>query len=614
MTSDTGKRPKEDASLAHLLLERAESSASTVGFTYLSDGERTARPLTYGELLAIAAQVARRLRAERGHGQNAIVLGLSGLEYIVALFACFLSGTIAVPLAPLRPNRNSQAPLSIIDDCAAKFVLGNTGQLDSFRQSTAHLPSARALVYIDVEIPGAIPRLDGDFPISPHSVAYLQYTSGSTAAPRGVVLTHQAVLANACMITEAFEHPRGRAVVSWLPLYHDMGLIANVIEPLYVGAPSIFMSPFAFLQRPLRWLEAIHRYDGASSGAPNFAYELCAKRAPRPGDIDLDLSRWSLAYCGSEPIRAESLATFAERYAPFGFKKEAFYPCYGLAEATLFVCGGGAGRGAAIQRFDTRGLSEGSAKNPASDCESTPLVGCGWPRGNLEVLIVDPSTHRQCAPGQIGEIWLRGSNLATGYWNDIRKTRETFGARLVDGRGPYLRTGDLGFQWKGEFYISGRRKDLIIIDGCNHYPPDIEKAAERSDSAIRPCGAAAFAVDRAGREQAVVVVEIDPAAARKLALGPALSDCRDPMPESIRRIAAAVRRSVQEDCDLSLGAVVIVLSGRIPRTTSGKIQRSLCRERYLEGSWSWIDEPRVHRLREPQVASSEFGPSLQANG
>ncbi|MFL6234775.1 MAG: amino acid adenylation domain-containing protein, partial [Thermoanaerobaculia bacterium] len=412
---------------------------------------------------------------------------------------------------------------------------------------------------------GAAPAREPD----PRSIAFLQYTSGSTATPKGVMVTHANLLHNERMIGAAFDMDEESVVVGWLPLYHDMGLIGNVLQPLHAGGRCVLMSPVAFLQRPMRWLEAVSRYRGTVSGGPNFAYELCLRKAAPEALAGLDLSSWKVAFNGAEPVRASTLERFAAAFAPCGFRREAFYPCYGLAEATLFVTGG---HGARVER---------------------ERVSCGRVWMGQRVAIADPENGEERPEG---EIWISGPSVARGYWENEEATARDFHAFLPSGEGPFLRTGDLGFLSGGELYVSGRLKDLIILRGRNHYPQDVELTAERSHPGLLPGGGAAFSVETAGEERLVVVHEV--ARHRK---------------DGVEEIAEAVRRAVAAEHEVQVHEVVLIRQAGLPKTSSGKVQRRLCRQQYLQDELPVVGRSALAAADPaPELAASLTRKSLAA--
>jgi acyl-CoA synthetase (AMP-forming)/AMP-acid ligase II/acyl carrier protein len=423
------------------------------------------------------------------------------------------------------------------------------------------------------------PAVTGD------TLAFLQYTSGSTSVPKGVMLTHRNLLHNSAQLRQSFEYTSESHCVSWLPVYHDMGLIGGVLQPLSGGFPCTLMSPFSFLQRPARWLEAISRYRATISGGPDFAYAFCARRADSEQLALLDLSSWRTAFNGSEPIRAETLDRFAEVFAPCGFRKHAFLACYGLAENTLIVSSSRYSDPPLTKRFQTRELGNRRAIESASeDGDVRELVGCGQSLLDTTVIIVNPETLTRCLPEEIGEVWVSGGSVAQGYWNRDAETAQTFQAFTSDTlEGPFLRTGDLGFLQDGELFVTGRLKDLIIIRGLNHYPQDIELTVERSHPSLRPGCGAAFCVEAKNEERLVVVHEVDR------------------HPADIGEIIGRVRRAVVEEHELQLFAAVLIKPGSLPKTSSGKVQRHVCRAAFLNGTLE-----RIAEWQEPAASKGEF--------
>ncbi|MCA1633580.1 MAG: condensation domain-containing protein, partial [Acidobacteria bacterium] len=396
------------------------------------------------------------------------------------------------------------------------------------------------------------------------TIAFLQYTSGSTTTPKGVVITHRNLLHNQRLIQQAFGQSAQSVILSWLPFYHDMGLIGGVLQPLFLGAKCILMSPTAFLQRPLRWLEAISAYRATTSGGPNFAYDLCVDKTTTEERAALDLSSWSVAFNGAEPVRAETLSRFMAAFEPCGFRHEAFYPCYGLAEATLLVSGGHAGNAPTIKNVAADALVANRAASATTSGTRRDIVGSGLLPPQQKVVIADPHEATICAPGEVGEIWVSGQSVAKGYWR-AREETDAFKAYISNtGEGPFLRTGDLGFIENGELFVTGRLKDLIIIRGVNYYPQDIELTVEQSHVALRKGAGAAFSVEAGGQERLVVVQELDVRA--KL---------------DADEVIDAIRRAVTEAHELQIYAVALIRLNSIPKTTSGKIQRYACREGFL---------------------------------
>jgi acyl-CoA synthetase (AMP-forming)/AMP-acid ligase II/acyl carrier protein len=418
--------------------------------------------------------------------------------------------------------------------------------------------------------------------INSDTLAFLQYTSGSTGTPKGVMVTHGNLLHNEQMIQQGMQHTEKTIFVGWLPLFHDMGLIGNVLQPLYLGIPCIFMSPMDFLQRPVRWLQAISRYKATTSGGPNFAYDLCVSKITNEQREALDLSSWDVAFNGAEPVRAETLERFANTFEPYGFCREAFYPCYGMAETTLIISGGLKASLPVLKTLQADALEKNQVVSAfRENDEVRTLVGCGQTLLDQQIIIADPKTWIRCLPDEVGEIWVSGKSVTQGYWNRPEETQATFRAYLADtGEGPFLRTGDLGFLHDGELFVTGRLKDLIIIRGRNHYPQDIELTVEQSHPVLSPDCAAAFSVDVDGQERLVVACEVERTSRRKL---------------DVDEVVRTIWKAVVEQHELEVYAILLLKSGSIPKTSSGKIQRRACRASFLAGNldvvWDWSINP-----------------------
>ena len=436
------------------------------------------------------------------------------------------------------------------------------------------MPGWEPLWIIADALPSATDQFRPSITVAGGDLAFLQYTSGSTAAPRGVMVTHDNLMCNSQMIKDFFRDTPDSVGVNWLPPYHDMGLVGAILQPLYVGFPSVLMSPITFLQRPIRWLQAISHYQGTTCGGPNFAFEWCARRVNREHCAELDLSSWTCAFVGAEPNRLSTFQHFCESFGQYGFRWESLLPVYGLAEASLFVSGVSRQSGPVVESFDARSLTEGRVRRvAATDTGARSLVSAGSLHPNLRMEVVQPKSLQRCPPDQIGEIWLSGPSVATGYWNLPEVTNRTFGALLEGEDGRFLRTGDLGFMFDGELFVAGRLKDVIVIAGLNRHPDDIEATVEASHTAVRPAGVAAFSVQEDNEERLIILAEIE---RRGTAVQLAEST-----PEAIERV---IRRAVAEEHEVNPFRVVLLKTGSIPKTSSGKIQRHACRTRYLTGS------------------------------
>ena len=614
-----------------LLRDRAADTPGRLASISLKDGETEGARLSFGEIDTRAAAIAAAL-LERGRpGEPVLVPATTSGEFLTAFLGCLYAGMPAVPVAAPRGHRYAERLAAVVRDTRTRLVLTNGPLASAFgdhvneRSGTLPIEPVR----IETIASGAAGRRPagrrrrriaawrpaccgwwGWRPgpaLSASTIALLQYTSGSTSDPRGVIVTHANLLHNEEAIRRAFDLSERSIVVSWLPLFHDMGLIGTLLQPLYAGAMSVLMSPNAFLQRPSRWLQAISRYGATTSGGPNFAYDLCTRRI-RPDEMDgIDLSSWEVAFNGAEPVRAGTLERFVARFAAHGFQSRAFLPCYGLAEATLLVTGSRTGA-AHVQHLETSALGQGVVR-PARVAGSAQaeavrhLVGCGSVAEGLRVAIVDPETHELCPLDRVGEIWLAGPSVCQGYWNRPDETRHTFAARLADAGagpqpteaaagGPYLRTGDLGFLCDGELFVAGRAKDLIIVRGHNLHPQDIEWTVESCHPAVRPAACVAFAVpsgdDRdididGGGERVAVVAEIERHA------------------DDSQTIVAAICGAVAREHDLAPARVVLLPPGGVPKTTSGKLRRGTCRARLLAGALApttdWTRGPAVDASR-----------------
>ncbi|HKQ62818.1 MAG TPA: amino acid adenylation domain-containing protein, partial [Candidatus Polarisedimenticolaceae bacterium] len=556
--------------LVEVLCRRSEQHPHRAAYVYLVDGEREEVQLTYAELARRARAVAARLQALGPAGERALLLVPPGLDYIVTFFGCLLAGVVAVPLYAPRLNRSLARIRGIAVDAGPLHVIATQESVARAGRILPEAPELAGRAWIAVDgIPAAEaeawrePALDAD------SLALLQYTSGSTGTPRGVMVRHGNLLHNAHALAQRFEHDEDCRIVSWLPLHHDMGLIGNVVQALYAGIPCVLMSPMHFLERPRRWLEAISLHRATTSGGPNFAYDLCADKIGERERSGLDLRSWANAFNGAEPVRAETLERFATAFEPCGFRREAFYPSYGLAEATLFVSGRNRRELPVLQAVQPAALGRHRVVEPGGEAEARVLVGCGRTLEDQTLRIVHPTERRPCSAGEIGEIWISGPSVAAGYWNRPAESAEKFHALLDDGAAapPFLRTGDLGFLQDGELFITGRLTDLIIVHGINHYPQDIERTVEHGHGAIRSGCTAAFSVESGGEERLAVAAEIR----------------RDALRSDLREVAAALREAVIEEHEVAVHAVVLLAPGSIRKTTSGKIQRRSCRDDYLGG-------------------------------
>jgi 8-amino-7-oxononanoate synthase len=551
-----------------LLRHRAQFLNDQLAFTFLVDGEGEALHLSYGELDRRARAIAASLQERRMAGERALLLYPPGLDFVTGFFGCLYAGVVAVTAYPPRMNRSLGRIRSIVADAGAKIAMTTQPVLERISPWIGEDAELARLEWLTTEDTATGIEERWQPPeIDRQTLAFLQYTSGSTGTPKGVMLSHQNLLHNCSLIHYGFEHSRSSSGVFWLPSYHDMGLVGGILQPLYVGTSNVLMSPMAFLQKPIRWLRAISKYRATTSGGPNFAYDLCLRKVTPEQRDELDLSSWTVAFNGAEPVRDETLERFAQYFAPCGFRAESFYPCYGLAEATLIASGGRARQVPTTQVFDARRLEHGRALHATSHSpHARRLVSCGTSLPDQVIAIVDPERRTRCDDREVGEIWLSGPSVAKGYWRRLEETEHTFQARIADtGEGPFLRTGDLGFLDQGELYVTGRIKDLIIVRGVNHYPQDIELTVEHCHPALRPNAGAAFSFEQEGRSGLAVVQEVE----------------RGHQGDA-GRLIEAIRVAVAREHELQLDAIVLVRAGSVPKTSSGKIQRHACRKGFLE--------------------------------
>ncbi len=595
----THDNPFNQATLVQMLRSRALDYPHKTAVIFLGDGEQEEASVTYAELDQSARAVAAWLQQKRvDQGSQALLLYPSGLDFIIAFFGCLYAGVVAVPIYPPRLNRPSPRIQSVVADSEATVALTTTQIYKGLERRFSQMPILADLRWLDTEsMPGNLHEQWREPVIDRNKLAFLQYTSGSTGSPKGVMVSHGNLMHNLEMIRRAFHLKSNDIGVFWLPNYHDMGLIGGILEPFYVAGSTVLMAPAAFLQRPVRWLKAISRYKANISGAPNFAYQLCLEKISEEHKQELDLSSWRVAFCGAEPIRPETLNRFAIAFAGQGFKRNAYYPCYGLAEGTLIVSGAEGPAEPVVNSFSTHELAQDRVVPVSQHADGAiSMVSCGKAMLGQEILIVDPHTLRRCPANQVGEIWVRGDSVAQGYWRKPEVNQQIFQAYPAEVEdGPYLRTGDLGFLYEDNLYVTGRLKDLIIIHGRNHYPQDIEFTVGRCHPALAEEMGAAFSVSFDGQEKLVIVNEVT----------------RRHRRADVEAVAAAVRRAVALEHQLQIHALVLIKPLSIPRTSSGKIIRHACKQGYLDGSlkvvaqWSAGQEWGVPEEVEPAAEPAE---------
>jgi acyl-CoA synthetase (AMP-forming)/AMP-acid ligase II len=559
-------------SLVELLHCRAAEQPDDRAFVFLDDRGNEVQAMSFATLKRRALGVARQLTARGEPGDRALLLFPPGLDFIVAFFGCLSAGIIAVPGMVPRRNSARDATDSIVADCSPRFALTTANLFTGARDDLAQRFAGTGTEWLSLDDSDAAPPELIDVRPGREDIALLQYTSGSTAEPKGVMVSHANLLANLEMIRIATGNTRRSTHVSWVPLYHDMGLILNALGSFHVGATCVLMAPVGFMQRPLNWLRAIHAYRAEVAGGPNFAFDLCVSRYRAEQMAGIDLSCWKIACNAAETVRAETIERFAATFAPYGFDPHAVWPGYGMAEATVQISAGRRGRGPVVRTVSSPGLRRHRAEPPAEPGDAQRVVGCGKVVADEQITVVDPETEKPLPPLHVGEIWTTGPHIARGYWRNSEATREAFGDRIAGQDAPqWLRTGDLGFlDEDGEVFITGRRKELIIVRGINHYPQDIEDTVQRCHPALRPHGGAAFAaLDNAGAEALVVVQEVERTERHRV---------------SGNDLVATIREAIVNEHDIAPWRIVLIRPGALPKTTSGKIQRALTRRLWLDGS------------------------------
>jgi acyl-CoA synthetase (AMP-forming)/AMP-acid ligase II len=561
--------------LAELLSAHAAERPDQTAYRFLVDGRDDADSVTYSRLDLRARAVAAAIQQVCAPGERALVLSDVTADFVLAFMGCQHAGVIAVPVAPplAAGSAHRIATLAaIVRDCGATTVLSSSGSglLKKLRVST---PELAGLEWIDVDtVPESV--ADAFQPVStgPEDLSFLQYTSGSTSLPKGVMVSHRMLMHNEEFFARCLDLGPDDVFVSWLPLFHDMGLIGNVLQSFYIGAQAVLMTPTSFVRQPSRWLRAFTDYRGTVAGSPNFGYDLCVERIPEAERAGLDLSSWKAAYNGAEPVRTATLTAFAKAFKPYGFDPRALSAAYGLAETTLLATVTPADVEPTLLSVDADALRSGKVLAGADRV----LIGAGRAEYFRRIEIVDPNTRLVVEPGRVGEVWLAGPDVSAGYWNRPEESERTMHARLADsGDGPFLRTGDLGALHEDELFITGRLKDTIIVDGRNHYPQDIEATVEARHPEVRANCVAAFSVERDDREQVVLVAELTRRGVVSTPDGPAQLD--------FRQLTRRIRTSVVTEHGIALHEVVLAVPGSVPKTSSGKLQRAACRLAYERG-------------------------------
>lgn len=558
--------------IADIVAFRAENEPEKEAFTYLIDGENESINWNYRDLKNAVAYVSNEISNKFKKNDRILLMFEPGLAFIAAYLATISCGAIAVPCHPPMGSRQIKRLLDMIQNCQpsvilySDFIQKSSPQLSQFTS----MAQAMGIQLVAVDVPANPVEQKWLRPeLNPDDLAMLQYTSASTGNPKGVMVTQENLVKNCAAIYHWLgEHPARKGCI-WLPPYHDMGLLGGIMQPLYAGFPLVFMSPMHFVQKPLRWLKALSDHRLTTTGAPNFALQLCVDEVSEE-DIEkanLDLSCVREIFCGSEPINPQTVAAFEKKYREYGLSKTALNPCYGLAEATLFVSGKPALHSLKTSTFSMQNIDMGKVESPVNLSDERNIVSCGLAGKELDIRIVNPETHELLTENNVGEVWISGPSIAKGYWRQKELTETAFGNTIEGIDGSFYRTGDLGFFSTNELYITGRIKEVVIIRGRNLYPQDIERCALSSSDLLSNSMAAAFAVPGEATENLVLVIA-----------------CRQNMDESsMADIRVKIENAIRNEFNVTPFHIHIGPRKTIPRTTSGKIQRTACKDLYLKG-------------------------------
>jgi acyl-CoA synthetase (AMP-forming)/AMP-acid ligase II len=565
------------------LCDQAQQRPKQVAYIALKNGETEDRRITYAELDQQARAIATHLALQLSLGERAMLVYPyeSGIEFITAFLGCLYAGIVAVPSHPPRSRYTLNDLSARLETAQAKVVLSTQSLVNKLKRqlSDPELPASK--MQLQWIIPSHVPpaeSINWNAPdINGETLAFLQYTSGSTGTPKGVMIDHQCLLYNQRVLQQAFGHSEQSIGVGWLPLFHDMGLIGNALQALYLGTSCILMSPIDFIQKPIRWLQAISHYGATTSGGPNFAYDLLCRQVKEEQLDSLDLSRWEVAFSGAEAVNVETMDRFTAKFERCGFQRHAFYACYGMAEATLFITGGEKAEPPQVQYIQAEALEKNKVVLASPQHKRVQaLVSCGRPWLDGVVAIANPDTLTRCPPDLIGEIWFSSAGFGKGYWQQPDLTAQNFQAHLETGEGPFLRTGDLGFMLDGHLFITGRLHDVLVFWGLNHYPHHIEHTVSACHPGFSP-DCAAFSIPVEGQERLVIAQEVQRSYRRSL---------------KAKDVAHTVHWVAFEEHFVDVHALALINPGGLPKTPSGKIQRRICRQQFLNGTLKVIDEWR----------------------
>lgn len=554
-------------SLIDILMNHANRQGDETAYVHWLPNQEIHQRVSFQQLHHRTQAIASALQQQLPAGSRIVLAFPTGIDFIVSFMGCLYAGMIAVPVYPPFAKKEWPRFVNIVQDCGASLICTRSERIELMQDGCKQYQSIQHIPCFAVDALYSNTTLVWNKPTIKHSdIAFLQYTSGTTGNPKGVMVTHGNIMANQAMITEIFQHTTNSIVAGWLPMYHDMGLIGTVLNPMYVGFKSVLMEPIVFLRHPYRWLKVISEYQVTTSGAPNFAYDYCVDRINVREKSTLDLSSWSIAFSGAEKVQMRTIRNFSRAFSECGFRKESFLPCYGLAEATLFVTGKPSGQPVTSIKIDKNKLAVHEVSKPQTDTDAILITSCGV-SVQSKVTIVDPDSKQLCPPSRVGEIWLSGPHVTKGYFNKQHTTDQIFNAQITHNNGgTYLRTGDLGFIENGELYVTGRIKEMIIIRGKNYYPQDIELIAQVNNAILRTGAGTAFGIELDNEEKVVLVQEINKKFLKDFDPGLVYAD---------------IRTNLISGLKLDIHEIVLVRQGTIPMTSSGKISRQLVREYYL---------------------------------
>jgi len=589
--NDISAYPAED--MVSLLIRNAKKFEDKALYIFLDDGQNESLRLSYREVVTKSQAVGAELQKKGKKGDHILLLFPAGVEFVIALFACFIAGMVAIPAYPPRRKKVDARFLSILHDASPTCIFATLQilqDLENIDLEGAMKDGINMLAFESISEEQANEWEDPN--VSKDDIVLLQYTSGSTGTPKGIMVSHGNMIHNSECIKQSFGFDENMIVVNWLPNFHDMGLIGNLIQPAYVGGSVVTMTPIKFIQDPLNWLKSITKYKGTCSGAPNFAYDYCTDKISVDHSENLDLSSLKVLYNGSEPVRKHSIERFEKHFMDAGFKAKQFFPCYGMAETVLIISGGDYTADPVYFKADAKALESNKALDATEGEEERFLTACGFPWMGMSVTIINPETRQPSPINEIGEIWVKGGSVAQGYWNKPEETRNTFQA-YIEGtdNGPWLRTGDLGFIHEGQLYVSGRLKDLIIIRGSNFFPNDIEHSVENCHEAIRKDSSAVFSTDIDGEEKLILLAEIERTHIQTLAEN---------------EVFEAIRTAVFAEHGIQPFAINLLRTGSTFKTSSGKIQRFAMKKAWLNNDLNavaaWEMKPDKGNLS-PEIAT-----------